>query len=152
MWQLGGRVAGDLLGVAGSAVGAIIVVMDIELGDAVAAWRDELLDAADRATTAEVEFAVGPIELEFTVELKFNAKANAGCEAWVVSADAEAGVSRTSKHKVSITLAPRRPGGGDLLVSRRSGPDGPGVTERGAAWSTSASSSSPAWGTRARAT
>jgi hypothetical protein len=101
--------------------------MDIELGDAVAALRDELLDAADRATTAEVEFAVGPIELEFAVELRRDAMAKIGFKAWVVSADAEAGASRTTTHTVSVTLTPRRPGGGDLLVSRQgSGVDGPG--------------------------
>ncbi|MEU9688108.1 trypco2 family protein [Amycolatopsis japonica] len=101
--------------------------MDIELGDAVAALRDELLDAADRAATAEVEFAVGPIELEFAVELRKDAKAKAGFKAWVVSADAEAGVSHTTKHKVTVTLNPRKPGGGDLIVSSKAGgEDGPG--------------------------
>lgn len=101
--------------------------MDIELGDAIAALRDQVLDAADRATTAEVEFVVGPIELEFAVELKMDAKAKTGFKAWVLSADVEAGASKTSKHKVSITLTPRRPGGGDLLVSQQgSGEDGPG--------------------------
>ena len=108
-----------------------MVVMDIELGDAVAALRDELLGAVDRATTAEVEFVVGPIELEFAVELKMDAKVKTGFKAWVVSADAEAGASRTTKHKVSVTLTPRRPGGGDLLVSRKaSGEDAPGVDVR----------------------
>ncbi|MDX3195725.1 hypothetical protein PV458_45620 [Streptomyces sp. MN03-5084-2B] len=101
--------------------------MDIELGDAVAALRDELLDAADRATTAGVEFAVGPIELEFAVELRMDAKAKAGFKAWVVSADAEAGASRTAKHKVTVTLNPRTPGGGDLIVSNMApDADGPG--------------------------
>jgi NTP-dependent ternary system trypsin peptidase co-occuring protein len=101
--------------------------MDIELGDAVAALRDELLDAADRATTAEVEFAVGPIELEFAVELRMDAKAKTGFKAWVVSADAEAGASRTTKHKVTVTLTPRAPGGGDMIVSNKApGADGPG--------------------------
>lgn len=102
-------------------------VMDIELADAVAVVRDELLEAAGRATDAAVEFVVGPIELEFTVELKVDAKAKAGFKAWVVSADLEAGASRTSKHRVTVQLTPRRPGGGDLLVaSSRRRPDGPG--------------------------
>jgi hypothetical protein len=95
--------------------------VDIELADAVAVIRDELLEAANRATDSGVEFVVGPIELEFSVELKVDAKAKTGFKAWVVSADAEAGASRTSKHRVSIELTPRRPGGGDLLVSGASG-------------------------------
>ncbi|MGW6932824.1 trypco2 family protein [Lentzea sp. NPDC054927] len=101
--------------------------MDIELADAVAAVRDELLEAAKRATGAGVEFAVGPIELEFSVELKLDTKAKAGFKAWVVSADAEAGASRTSKHRVTLQLTPRLPGGGDLLVAgAKDRPDGPG--------------------------
>ncbi|MEO6086135.1 MAG: trypco2 family protein [Umezawaea sp.] len=91
--------------------------MDIELADAVAAIRDELLVAVSRATGSGVEFVVGPIELEFTVELKVDAKAKAGFKAWVVSADAEAGASRTRKHRVSVQLTPRQAGGGDLLVA-----------------------------------
>lgn len=103
------------------------VVVDIELGDAVAALRDELLDASDRATDAEVEFVVGPVVLEFMVELKVDARAKAGFKAWVISADAEAGASRASNHKVTVTLTPRRPGGGELLVARKSGgATGPG--------------------------
>lgn len=52
--------------------------MEIELADAVAAVRDELLDASARATGADVEFVVGPIELEFGVELKLDVKAKTG--------------------------------------------------------------------------
>ncbi|WP_340686380.1 trypco2 family protein [Amycolatopsis coloradensis] len=103
--------------------------MNIELGDAVAALRDELLDAAHRATVTEVEFAVGPIELEFAVELRKDAKAKAGFKAWVVSADAEAGASHTTKHKVTVTLNPRKPGGDDMIVSNKAArEDGPGDT------------------------
>ncbi|MEW9555283.1 trypco2 family protein [Nonomuraea sp. NPDC050783] len=40
---------------------------------------------------SQIAFAVGPIELEFAVELKADAKAKAGFKAWVVTAGAEAG-------------------------------------------------------------
>jgi hypothetical protein len=121
--------------------------MDIELGDAVAALRDELLDAADRATTADVEFSVGPIELEFAVELRFDAKAKTGFKAWVVSADAEAGISRTTKHTVSITLTPpparwrRSPGIPQRPRPERAWRDraNRALTDRGPAWNTHAS-------------
>jgi hypothetical protein len=46
-----------------------------------------------------------------------DAKAKAGFKAWIVSADVEAGASRTSKHRVSVQLTPRLPSGGDLLVA-----------------------------------
>jgi len=91
--------------------------VDIELADAVAAVRDELLTAAARGAGQDVVFAVGPIELEFAVELRKDAKAKAGFRAWVVSADAEAGVSHTAKHRVTVSLTPRRADGGDLLVT-----------------------------------
>ncbi|WP_128429435.1 trypco2 family protein [Streptomyces cyaneus] len=101
--------------------------MNIELADAVAGLRDELLAAAARGAGQEVVFDVGTIELELAVELRTDAKAKAGFKAWVVSGDAEAGVSRGRTHRVTLSLTPRRADGGDLLVggdSRR--PAGPG--------------------------
>jgi hypothetical protein len=44
-----------------------------------------------RGAGQEIAFKVGPVELEFAVELRTDAKAKAGFKAWVVSADAEAG-------------------------------------------------------------
>lgn len=101
--------------------------MEIELGDAVAAVREELLHAAARGIGQSVQFLVGPIELEFTVELRQDAKAKAGFKAWVISGDAEGGLSRGRTHRVSMTLTPVRPGGGDWLVAGDSvRPEGPG--------------------------
>lgn len=102
--------------------------MEIELADAVAAIRDELLTAAGRGAGQAVEFVVGPIEMEFAVELRADAKAKVGFKAWVLaSAEAEAGVGRTSTHRVTLTLTPKRPGGGDLLICAAAVEDfGPG--------------------------
>jgi hypothetical protein len=91
--------------------------VEIELADAVAVMRAELLEAAARGAGQEMAFAVGPIELEFAVELRTDAKAKAGFKAWVVSAEAEAGVARGRTHRVKVTLTPKAPGGGDLLIS-----------------------------------
>ncbi|WP_019630517.1 trypco2 family protein [Actinomadura atramentaria] len=91
--------------------------MDIELADAVAAVRAELLEAAGRGAGEEVAFLVGPITLEFAVELRADAKGKFGFKAWVVSGDAEAGVSRGRTHRVSVSLTPKRAGGEDLLIS-----------------------------------
>jgi hypothetical protein len=101
--------------------------LEIELAQAVEALRDELLEAAVTGADSQIAFAVGPIELEFTVELKADAKAKAGFKAWVVTGDAEAGVSRARTHKVKITLTPKDRGGGDLLIADDSGrASGPG--------------------------
>lgn len=91
--------------------------MEIELADAVAAVRDELLRAAARGTGQPVRFLVGPIELEFAVELRQDTKAKAGFKAWVVSGDAEGGLSRGRTHRVSMTLTPVGPDGREVLVS-----------------------------------
>jgi Trypsin-co-occurring domain 2 len=93
-------------------------MMDIELADAVAVVREELLEAAQRGVGQQVGFVVGPIEMEFTVELKADAKAKAGFKAWVLaSAEVEAGVSRGRTHTVRVTLTPKNATGGDLLIS-----------------------------------
>jgi hypothetical protein len=47
--------------------------VEIELADAVAAVREELFDAARRGVGQEVAFVVGPIEMEFAVELRADA-------------------------------------------------------------------------------
>ncbi|MER5966699.1 trypco2 family protein [Streptomyces sp. NPDC002057] len=101
--------------------------MEIGLADAVAAVRDELLDAAARAVGHEISFVVGPVEMEFEVELRADARAKAGFRVWAVTADAEVGVARGRTHRVSFTLTPRDTAGGDLLVSGGADrPAGPG--------------------------
>ncbi|WP_237291740.1 trypco2 family protein [Streptomyces sp. Sge12] len=93
-----------------------------------AAVRDELIEAAGRAgEDPGVVFAVGPVEMEFEVELRADVKAKAGFKLWAVSAETEAGLSRGRTHRVSFTLTPKRPDGTDLLVhSAQERPDGPG--------------------------
>jgi hypothetical protein len=107
-----------------------VVLVEIELADAVAAMRAELLEAAARGAGEDVAFAVGPIVLEFAVELRADAKAKAGFKAWVVSGDAEVGVARGRTHRVSVSLTPKAVGGGDLLIAGRADRQaGPGPVE-----------------------
>lgn len=101
--------------------------MDIPLVEAVAAVRDELIAAAGAGGDHPgLVFAVGPVQMEFEVEIRADAKAKAGFRLWAVGAEAEAGVSRGRTHRVSFTLTPRKATGGDLLVgsSNNSGTDG----------------------------
>ncbi|MFB7675810.1 trypco2 family protein [Kitasatospora purpeofusca] len=102
--------------------------MDVPLADAVAAVRDELLEAAARAgDDPQVVFAVGPVETEFEVELRADAKAKAGFKLFAVGTETEAGLSRARTHRIAFTLTPKRPDGSDLLVSSATpGPEGPG--------------------------
>ncbi|MET9454489.1 trypco2 family protein [Streptomyces canus] len=93
--------------------------MEIELANAVAALRDELLEAAARGAGQDLAFQVGPVEMEFAVELRADSKVKAGFKAWVLSADAEVGVARGRTHRVKIALTPKKLGGGDLLIHGR---------------------------------
>ncbi|MEU6865540.1 trypco2 family protein [Streptomyces sp. NPDC046876] len=77
-----------------------------------------------------VVFAVGPVAMDFEVELRADAKAKAGFRLWAVgSAGAEAGVSRGRTHRVSFTLTPKTANGTDLLMrATRPRQPGPGAT------------------------
>ncbi len=97
------------------------------MADAVAAVRDELLEAAARGVGQNLAFKVGPVGLEFAVELRADAKAKAGFKAWVVTGEVEAGAGRSRTHRVRVALTPQLPGGGDLLVHGSTArPQGPG--------------------------
>jgi len=97
--------------------------VDIPLVKAVAAVRDELIEAAGAGSNhPDLVFAVGPVEMEFEVEIRADAKAKAGFRLWTVGAETEAGVSRGRTHRVSFTLTPRKATGGDLLVSGNAEP------------------------------
>ncbi len=89
----------------------------IDLADAVAAVRDQLMEAAARGVGERIGFVVGPIQLEFTVELRKDATAKAGVRAWVFTADASVGASSVRTHKVALTLTPKDlETGGEILV------------------------------------
>lgn len=97
---------------------------DLELAEAVEAIRNELLNAAARGAGNDVTFQVGPIQMEFTVELRRDVRARGGIKAYVLSGEVDAGRSRTRTHRVSFTLEPRRADGDPLLVAA----DGEGGT------------------------
>ncbi|EFL32653.1 conserved hypothetical protein [Streptomyces viridochromogenes DSM 40736] len=87
------------------------------------------MQAVTRGAGQDLAFRVGPIELEFSVELRQDARAKAGFKAWVVSGDAEAGAARGRTHRVTVTLTPKSGDGReDILVAekRRSAFPGPG--------------------------
>ncbi|MCX5212188.1 hypothetical protein OG689_23380 [Kitasatospora sp. NBC_00240] len=79
----------------------------IELADAIEAVRQELLDASARGAGQQIQFEVGAVTLDFSVELRRDARAKGGVKAWVLSADAEAGIADNRVHKVSVTLHPK---------------------------------------------
>jgi hypothetical protein len=80
----------------------------VSLADAVTAVRDELLEAAARAHDQDLLFEVGPIQMEFTAELRREARADGRLKAWVLEAGADAGRTSGHTHRVAFTLTPRR--------------------------------------------
>jgi hypothetical protein len=101
--------------------------VEIELVDAVAAVRDELLEAAARGAGQGVEFTVNGLELEFEVELRREVTAKAGFKAWVVNVEGGGTAGHVRTHRVKLSLTPRLQGRGDLLIHGDvDAPTGPG--------------------------
>ena len=90
--------------------------MEIGLADAVTAVREELTRAAAQGAGEDWQFSVGPVQMEFEVELRADARAKGGFRVWAVTADAEAGVARARTHRISFTLTPRRTDGTDARI------------------------------------
>ncbi|MFE9412812.1 trypco2 family protein [Streptomyces sp. NPDC006704] len=100
----------------------------IELADAIESVRDQLTDAAARASGRALVFELGDIHMEFTLELRKEIKGGAKVRAWVVDAGADAGRTSARTHKVSFTLTPHAAGDGSAW---RVGNDRPGRFEAG---------------------
>ncbi|MBT1098369.1 trypco2 family protein [Streptomyces sp. Tu102] len=81
----------------------------IDLADAIQSLRDQLLDAATRASHKPLLFEVGEIQLEFTVELRKEVVGGTKIKAWVVEAGADASRSAGTTHRVAFTLTPKDP-------------------------------------------
>lgn len=75
---------------------------EIGIAEAVEHLRAELVAAAAGGGSGP-RFEVGPVELEFSVEMRKEGKA--GVKAWVVSAGAE--TSKVSVHRVKLVLTPK---------------------------------------------
>ncbi|MFI6337954.1 trypco2 family protein [Streptomyces sp. NPDC050535] len=79
----------------------------IDLADAIASVRDQLIEAATRATDQPVTFEVGAIEMEFALELRKEAAGSGKVRAWVVEAGADVSRATSRTHRVAFTLTPR---------------------------------------------
>ncbi|MEU8521058.1 trypco2 family protein [Streptomyces sp. NPDC048577] len=106
---------------------------DIELADAIESVRDQLVEAAARATGRPVAFEVGDIQMEFSIELRREMKGGAKVKAWVAETGADASRSRGETHRVSFTLKPRDAAtGGSWLVGHEDLGDTSGFGDAGA--------------------
>ena len=97
-----------------------------ELGDTIAAVRDQLIKAQEAGRAAGLLFRVGPVELDFEMAVSYTGGGQAGVRIYVVTLGAKAEVTSGSTHHVKVTLQPVDPvTGKDALIAGRAGTDGP---------------------------
>jgi hypothetical protein len=87
--------------------------VDVPLASAIEALRRELIAALDAGKDADVRFALGPIELEFAVEVSRESGGEAGVKFWVVALGGKGSRSSGATHTVRLSLSPVRAGDGD---------------------------------------
>ncbi|MBX6386665.1 MAG: hypothetical protein IRZ07_27430 [Microbispora sp.] len=78
----------------------------VGLAEAVKCVREELAEAMAAGEGERLQFDVGPVELEFAVELRRNAEANAKVKVWVVETGGSGTVSRGTTHRLKVVLNP----------------------------------------------
>jgi hypothetical protein len=80
--------------------------LGVPLASAIEALRGELIAAVRQGKDEEVRFALGPIELEFQVEVSREAGGEAGVKFWVVSLGGKGTRSSGTTHTVRVSLSP----------------------------------------------
>ncbi|PYC69052.1 hypothetical protein C7C46_28475 [Streptomyces tateyamensis] len=89
-----------------------------ELGETISAIRSELRQAMAAGQDEDVKFRTGPVELEFSVEVKKEASGRAKVLVLPWSAEARGGASSDRVHRIKLTLQPvDESTGQDLVIS-----------------------------------
>ncbi|GII66956.1 hypothetical protein Skr01_70410 [Sphaerisporangium krabiense] len=78
----------------------------VGLADAVRGVREELAAAMESADGERLRFEVGPVELEFMVEVRHEGQAEGKVKVWVVEAGASGTTARGSSHTLKVVLNP----------------------------------------------
>jgi hypothetical protein len=76
------------------------------LAQAIGGIRAELTEAMASATDEQLRFDVGDVELEFTVDVRHDRKAQGGVRVWVAELGGGGGTSRGSANRLKVTLHP----------------------------------------------
>jgi hypothetical protein len=87
--------------------------VEVPLAEAIRALRREIVVASRAGKDEDVRFKLGPIELEFALEVSREAGGDAGLKFWVVSLGGQAKRGSATTHTVKLVLTPA---GGDVLV------------------------------------
>ena len=76
------------------------------LAEAIQGIRSDLQEAMAAGVNEPLRFDVGPVELEFTVDVQRDAAAKAGVKIWVVEIGGSGGMSRDTVQRIKVTLNP----------------------------------------------
>ena len=96
----------------------------VGLADAIKALRAELSASMAEGRDKELKFRLGPVEMEFGVEVAKEVGGEAGIKFWVVSVSGKGGVATKATHRVKLQLQPLDAGGQDFVINAT----GPKVT------------------------
>ena len=78
----------------------------VGLADAVRGIREELDIALDEGRNDRILFELGPIEMEFGVDVRKDRSARAGVKVWVLNASAGGDNGTTATSRLKVTLNP----------------------------------------------
>lgn len=99
-----------------------VVVADevwVGLADAVRGVRAELAAAQAEGSGEDLGFEVGPIELEFAVDVRKEAGGEAKARVYVLSLGAKGSMAETATHRMKLVLNPKdRQGNTPRIASR----------------------------------
>jgi len=97
----------------------------IGLAEAIEQVRAELATAQRAGASQDLQFRLGEVQLEFSVELAREGGGEAGVKLWVVNVGTKGTVTSTRGHTVTVTMLPQSLGPDgewqDLRVGDRSG-------------------------------
>jgi hypothetical protein len=79
----------------------------VGLADAVAALRRELTTAMAAGRDSDMRFRLGPVEMEFSLEVMRQGGGEAGIMFGVVTVGGKGGVSKASTHRIKLILQPQ---------------------------------------------
>lgn len=82
-------------------------VEGLEIGQAIDAIRAQLTSAVERAEGERLRFELGDIELEFSVSLTRDSKAEGGVKVWVLNVGGSTSESAGVTQKLKVTLKPK---------------------------------------------
>ncbi|WP_237328326.1 trypco2 family protein [Streptomyces sp. CBMAI 2042] len=77
-----------------------------ELAETISTIRAELQQAMSDGVGQQLAFRTGPVELEFSIEVRKQGEAKAKVFVLPFSAEARAGVSADAVHRIKLTLQP----------------------------------------------